>query len=302
MNKYFDNTSLIKVVLKWKWHIATVTILAEILGAVFSGPTFITPKYKSEAVLYPNGLSEFSDETYTEQMLQVMESQEIMDSVVKKFDLMKHYEIDPNYKYAKTALLGEYHDRVSISKTPYEGVKIKVLDKDPQMACNIVNEIISCYDNVFAQIHKSKKWENVRMFEKQLEQKSAFIDSLRRELAKITQDGDMLNYMYLSKGNSLAYFGENNDKNAENNVASAITLIELISTETEDYSEVRHFYEEELRQAQGEMTYSNIVSRPFVSDKKAYPVRWVIVALSGIGAFLLSIFVVVALDKIEIKK
>ncbi|MBQ8223045.1 MAG: hypothetical protein IJZ87_06865 [Bacteroidales bacterium] len=302
MNKYFDNTSLIKVVLKWKWHIATVTILAAILGAVFSGPTFITPKYKSEAVLYPNGLSEFSDETYTEQMLQVMESQEIMDSVVKKFDLMKHYEIDPNYKYAKTALLGEYHDRVSISKTPYEGVKIKVLDKDPQMACNIVNEIISCYDNVFAQIHKSKKWENVRMFEKQLEQKSAFIDSLRRELAKITQDGDMLNYMYLSKGNSLAYFGENNDKNAENNVASAITLIELISTETEDYSEVRHFYEEELRQAQGEMTYSNIVSRPFVSDKKAYPVRWVIVALSGIGAFLLSIFVVVALDKIEIKK
>lgn len=302
MNKYFDNTSLIKVVLKWKWHIAAVTILAAILGAVFSGPTFITPKYKSEAVLYPNGLSEFSDETYTEQMLQVMESQEIMDSVVKKFDLMKHYEIDPNYKYAKTALLGEYHDRVSISKTPYEGVKIKVLDKDPQMACNIVNEIINCYDNVFAQIHKSKKWENVRMFERQLEQKSAFIDSLRRELAKITQDGDMLNYMYLSKGNSLAYFGENNDKNAENNVASAITLIELISTETEDYSEVRHFYEEELRQAQGEMTYSNIVSRPFVSDKKAYPVRWVIVALSGIGAFLLSIFVVVALDKIEIKK
>ncbi len=302
MDKYFDNTSLLKVVLKWKWHIAAVTIIAAILGAVFSGPTFITPQYKSEAVLYPNGLSEFSDETYTEQMLQVMESQEIMDSIVKKFDLMSHYEIDPNYEYAKTALIGEYHDRISISKTPYEGVKIKVLDKDPQLACDIANEIIRCYDIVFGTIHKSKKWENVRMFERQLEQKTAFIDSLKRELARITKDGDMLNYTYLSKGNSLAYFGESNNKDAEYNVASAITLIELIATETEDYSDVRHFYEEELRQAQGEMTYSNIVSRPFVSDKKAYPVRWIIVALCGIGAFLLSVLIVVAIDKIEIKK
>ena len=50
------------------------------------------------------------------------------------------------------------------------------------------------------------------------------------------------------------------------------------------------------------MTYSNIVSRPFVSDKKAYPVRWIIVALCGIGAFLLSVLIVVAIDKIEIKK
>ena len=106
MDKYFDNTPLLKAVFKWKWHIITVTIAAAICGAIFSGPTFITPKYKSEAIVYPTGMSEFSNETYTEQMLQVMESQEIMDSVVKIFDLMKHYEINPDYKYAKTILIG----------------------------------------------------------------------------------------------------------------------------------------------------------------------------------------------------
>ena len=142
MDKYFNNDSLIKVIFKWKWHIIAVTIVAAALGAVFSGPKFITPKFKSEAIVYPNGLSEFSDETYTEQMLQVMESQEIVDSVVKIFDLMSHYDIDKNYKYAKTALMGEYHNRISISKTPYDAVKIKVLDKDPQLACDIANEII----------------------------------------------------------------------------------------------------------------------------------------------------------------
>ena len=302
MDKYFNNTPLLKAVLKWKWHIVAVTIVAVVAGAIFSGPTFITPKFKSEAVLYPNGLSEFSDETYTEQMLQVMESQEIMDSVVEKFDLMNHYEIDKNYKYAKTALIGEYRDRISISKTPYDAVKIKVLDKDPQIAYNIVNEIINQYNVKFSEIHKSKKYENARMFEKQLAKKYAFLDSLKRELTKITNDGDMLNYLYLSKGNSIAYFSDGSDSKKTGNVATAIALVELIATETEDYTNVRHFYEEELRQAEGNMTYSNIISRPYISDKKAYPVRWVIVALCGIGALLMSILTVAAIEKIDTKE
>lgn len=301
MNNYFSNKSLLKSILKWKWHVVAVTIIAAALGAVFSGPKFITPKFKSEAILYPNGLSEFSDETYTEQMLQIMESQEIIDSVVEKFDLMSHYEIDKNYKYAKTALLGEYHDRVSISKTPYDGVRVKVLDKDPQLACDMVNEIIRLYDVKFAEIHKAKKWENVRMFEKQLNKKYAFIDSLKRDLSKITNEGEMLNYMYLSKGNSIAFFSENKDNNS-GDISTAIALVELIATETADYTDVRHFYEEELRQAEGDMTYSNVVSKPFVSDKKATPVRWVIVALSGIAAFLLSLLVVAAIETIDIKE
>ena len=208
MDKYFDNTPLLKAIFKWKWHIIIISIIAAIAGVIFSGPKFITPKYKSDAIVYPGGRTEFSDETYTEQMLQIMDSQEIMDSVVEKFDLMNHYEIDRNYKYAKTALVGEYRDRISISKTPYDAVKIKVLDKDPQLAYEIVNEIINQYNIKFGEIHKGKKYENARMFEKQLAKKYEFIDSLKRELTKITNDGEMLNYLYLSKGNSIAYFSD----------------------------------------------------------------------------------------------
>ena len=255
MSKYFNNLPLLKVILKWKWHICSVTALAIIAGAVFSGPRFITPKYKSEAIIYPNGLSEFSDETYTEQMLQVIESQEIIDSVVAIFNLMEHYNIDPNYKYAKTALLGEYHDRVSISKTPYDAVKIKVLDKDPQMACDIANEIIRLYNVKFDNIHKTKKLEYVKMYENILTHKYNFIDSLKKELASIIGDNNMLNYLYLSKGNSIAYFSNSDNSNPQN-ISNAIALVELITTETEAYSEIKLEYENELLQAEGEMTYS----------------------------------------------
>ena len=121
MNNYFDNTPLIQTISKWKWHILAITIIGAILGAIFSGPKFITPLYKSEATVYPTHTESYSDETVTEQMLQVMQSQEIMDSVVEKFNLMAHYNIDKNYEFWKTALIGEYRSNVSISRTPYVG-------------------------------------------------------------------------------------------------------------------------------------------------------------------------------------
>ena len=301
MDKYFDNTPILKAVFKFKWHIMAITLVAAVLGAFFSGPKFITPKYKSEAIVYPSGRAEFSDETFTEQMLQVMESQEILDSVAEIFDLMSHYEISRDYQYAKTALIGEYRDRVSISKTPYDAVKIKVLDKDPEMACAMVNEIIRLYNVKFNEIHKAKKWENVRMYEKNLARKYSFIDSLKRDLAKITSDGDMINYLYLSKGNSIAYFSEGKNNNSEN-ISNAIALVELIASETEAYSEVRLEYEKEIRQADGDITFLSLVSKPFVADKKSYPVRWIIVALCGISAFLLSVLVAISIEQFNVKE
>lgn len=301
MDKYFDNTPILKAVFKWKWHIIVITIVSAILGAIFSGPKFITPKYKSEAIVYPSGRAEFSDETFTEQMLQVMESQEILDSVAKNFNLMKHYEIDENYQYAKTALIGEYRDKVSISKTPYDAVKIKVLDKDPEMACAMVNEIIRLYNVKFGEIFKKKKWEFAKMYEKNLARKYGFIDSLKRELAQIAGDGNMINYLYLSKGNSIAYFSEGKDNNAED-IANAIALVELIASETAAYSEIKIEYEREIRQAEGDITYLNLVSKPFVAEKKTYPVRWIIVALCGISAFLLSVLTVISIEKFYVKE
>ena len=169
------------------------------------------------------------------------------------------------------------------------------------MACDIANEIIRLYNVKFDNIHKTKKLEYVKMYENILTHKYNFIDSLKKELASIISDNNMLNYLYLSKGNSIAYFSNSDNSNPQN-ISNAIALVELITTETEAYSEIKLEYENELLQAEGEMTYSNIVSRPFVADKKATPVRWIIVALCGIAALLLSILTVVAIEDIKTKE
>ena len=167
------------------------------------------------------------------------------------------------------------------------------------MAYNIVNEILRLYNIKFGEIYKSKKIENARLYKNNLDNKYKFIDSLKRDLARISEDGEMINYLYLSKGNSIAYFSDGN--NNSKNISEAIALVELIASETAAYSEIKIEYEKELRQAEGEMTFLNVVSRPFIADKKTYPVRWIIVALSCIGTFLFSILLAISIEKFNTK-
>lgn len=309
MNNYFDNTPLIKVFIKWKWHLAIITLVAAIAGAVFSSSIFITPMYKSEAVLYPSNVAAYSDETFTEQMLQIMQSNEIMDSVVEKFDLMKHYKIDKGYKYWKTALIGEYRDNVRISRTPYDAVLIKVLDKDPEIACAMVNEIIRLYDYKVGTMHKIKRYETVQMYKRQLEEKQQFIDSLKTRMAEISTNYGVVEYESQSREVTRGFIdgrgGSKNDEmksNLEQYGPEIIALSTLIENENITYSQVKLDYEQELRFYNAEMTFSNVVSEPFVADKKSFPVRWVVVALSALGACLLSLLLIYVFDNKSIKE
>lgn len=309
MNNYFDNTPIIKVFIKWKWHLAIITLVAAIAGAVFSSSTFITPMYKSEAVLYPSNVAAYSDETFTEQMLQIMQSNEIMDSVVEKFDLMKHYKIDKGYKYWKTALIGEYHDNVRISRTPYDAVLIKVMDKDPEIACAMVKEIIRLYDYKVRTMHKIKRYETVQMYKRQLEEKQQFIDSLKTRMAEISTNYGVVEYESQSREVTRGFIdgrgGSKNDEmksNLEQYGPEIIALSTLIENENITYSQVKLDYEQELRFYNAEMTFSNVVSEPFVADKKSYPVRWVVVALSAIAACLLSLLLIYVFDNKCVKK
>lgn len=299
---------MIQTIWKWKWHIVIITIAAAILGAIFSGSRFITPMYKSEATLYPSNVSAYSDETFTEQMLQIMQSNEIMDSVVAKFDLMKHYKIDKNYKYWKTALIDEYRTNVSISRTPYDAVLIKVLDKDPEIACSMVNEIIRLYDYKVGKLHKSKRLEVINMYKRQLDEKQMFIDSLKHRMSELSTEYGLLDYEYQSKEVTKGLLNtEGGSKinkktvdelksNMEKYGPEMIALKNLIEKESANYSLTKLDYEQHQRFYSGDMTFSNVISAPFVSDKKAYPVRWVVVALCGLAACIITIIVIYIME------
>lgn len=301
MDNNFNNLSLVQLILKWKWHIIIITVAAAICGAVFSSSAFITPLYKSEAVAYPANINPYSDESETEQMLQIINSQSIMDSIVEKYDLWSDYGIDKNDKFAKTYMVNEYQGKIKISKTPYEAVSIAVSDKDPFVACNIAKDILNFYDKKVHELHNQKVGEVVAMYERQLRLKQHDIDSLKQRVVEIGTQHGITEYTGVSREVTRSYLNGSAKaaelkENMELYGADILDLTTKIQAESNTYVSIKVDYEQELRFYNSNLTYSNIVTNPFPADKKSFPVRWVVVALCGLGAFLFSILLVFIIE------
>ena len=296
MDNNFNNLSLVQLVLKWKWHIIIITIAAALCGAIFSSSMFITPLYKSVAVAYPANISPYSDESETEQMLEIINSNSIMDAIVEKYDLWNDYKIDRNDQFARTYMINEYRSKIKIAKTPYEAVSITVMDKDPETACGIARDILNFYDEKVHTLHKQKVGEVVTMYERQLKEKQHDIDSLKKRYTDICTTYGISDISSQSREVTKSMLGgsakaSEMQSNMEKFGAEIIDLQTKIAAEGNTYVSIKVDYEQNLRFYNSDLTYSNIITEPFPSDKKAFPVRWVVVALSAMGALLLSIVV-----------
>lgn len=301
MDNNFNNLSLVQVILKWKWHIIIITVAAALCGAIFSGPAFITPLYKSVAVAYPANISPYSDESETEQMLEIINSNSIMDAIVEKYDLWTDYKIDRDDQFARTYMINEYRSKIKIAKTPYEAVSITVMDKDPETACGIARDILNFYDEKVHTLHKQKVGEVVAMYERQLREKQHDIDSLKQRYTDICTTYGISDISSQSREVTKSMLGgsakaSEMQSNMEKFGAEIIDLQTKIAAEGNTYVSIKVDYEQNLRFYNSDLTYSNIITEPFPSDKKAFPVRWVVVALSALGALLLSIVVVFVIE------
>jgi len=311
MENYFKSANLIDVLNKWKTHLLIIVVIAALLAAIFSGPAFITPLYKSYAVAYPANVEPYSEESETEQMLQILNAQDIKDSIIKKFDLARHYEIDSNYKYYKTALMYEYKEKVSISKTPYESVQIEVLDKDPDTAMLMVSSILDFYNKKVRKMHVSKYAEVIDMYENQLQRKRNTLDSLKTLMIELGTEHGLIQYesesQEIMRGYLKTVYGNNasqiNTKeverlfvNMQNYGGQLVEVVKMIENEATSYVNVKIDYEMALRFYNSDLTYSNIVTHPFPADKKSYPIRWLVVVVVALAAFVLATLAVFILE------
>ena len=76
-SKNFDFSSIIDIVRQNFKLFLIVGVIATVLAVVFSGPSFMKPRFKSVAVVYPLNINLYSEESQTEQMLQMFEASAI---------------------------------------------------------------------------------------------------------------------------------------------------------------------------------------------------------------------------------
>lgn len=310
MNNFFDNQRILVLIWKRKFHFIIVGLIAVVLSAIFSGPAFITPKYKSTARIYPTNIWTMSDESETEQMLEVLNSNDIKFRMFDTFELDKVYNIDKETPQYLTYLLAEYGSNVKASKTEYETAEIEVLDEDPQRASDMCDSIISFYNQKVRALHKEKSKEMVDITSKQIRRKDTERQEYEHKLDSIRKAYGIISYGQvdeITRGymNALAA-GRGSTGDAKkieklyDNFASEGSRVYRLETEfrkaASAVDSLRLLHDAHVIEYEKEIAYSHIVEYPFPADKKAYPVRWLIVAFTTLSALFFALITFLVLD------
>jgi capsule polysaccharide export protein KpsE/RkpR len=285
------------------WRIFLVVgLVAVVLSTIFSGPAFIEPRYRSKATVYPVNLNSYSIETRTDQLLQLLESNSIRDTLIARFDLVRHYDVDTSAAGGYFALYNEFAERVDISKTRFESVQIEVVDEDPRRARDMVVAMLDQVNLLARRLQREKTGEVLDIAERALHNEKVKLDSVEARLDQLRHNTGILAYesqaRELTKGYVRMLANPGTPKAQRDEVLGLIRemeskggefrhLTELSDLFRTNYDKLLTEYERVYSDITKELTYTNVVVYPEVSDKKVYPIRWLIVSTSVLSALFL---------------
>lgn len=326
----FNTTNFILFLMKWWKPLLIVALIAAVASGGFS--YLITPKYKSTVILFPtstNAVSkalladnfgpkqdvlEFGEEEQAEQLLQILNSNEIRSRVIAKFDLMKHYGIDPESRYKMTDLINEYNDNITFRRTEFMAVEITVMDKDPQMAADIANTVADLLDTVKNKMQKERAVKAFKIVESEYNSVRGEIKAMEDSLNALRKLGindyetqaeayNVQLAIALSKNNHAGVKAlEERLKVLGEYGGIYVSLRDQLEHEKKQLSAIKAKYDEAKVDAEENLPAKFVVDRAYKAEKKSTPVRWIIVAVSTISTLLLAILILIIIDSFRKKK
>ncbi len=306
-----NNSDIFQVALRRKMHLLIIVVSAVLLAFIFSGETFIKPKFKSTAIVYPVNIIPYSMESPTEQLLQLFHSADVRTLVVKKFNLAEHYRISSKSSGAETKLNNTYDENILIRKTEFESIKIDITDENPDTASALVNGLVQAVDDKARSLQREKTKEVVQIFKDQLDQKTRQIDSLETINNLLRVRYGLLDYQSQAKEATKSYLklvssGASKDKiaevdsmlrNLEEKGGAQIAVTDQLKGMRKAYNDIKVEYDKAISDLTKQLTYSNVITKPFPADSKCYPIRYLIVLITSLSALLLGLILFVIVDR-----
>ncbi|MBQ2350603.1 MAG: hypothetical protein IIT61_02165 [Bacteroidales bacterium] len=328
-NKITFNASDVLLLIKRKWkHLLIVCSVALIASLIIS--YCVPERYKSTVVLYPanstsvsqtlatdenteRGLLQFGEKEEVEQMMQMLQSNDIRNRIIEKYNLIEHYRIDPDTKYLYTKLYDKYEDNVKISRTEYTSVKVEVLDESPDTAAMIANDISQLLDTVYARMQRDRAFRAVKIVENAMLEQEALVKNISDSLEKLGQLGvievksqtEMYSEQYaiaLANGNTSKV---NELKSKLDTLAKYGGAHTMLTAQLKEEVQILTLRRNKFNQAKIELEQdlpnAFIVNKAEKAEKKTYPIRWLIVLSSVLSAFLLALMVLAIIEPLKKK-
>jgi len=298
-----------------------ITAIAAIIISLMIKPLFL-----STAIVFPTATStvsfseqrnakassmDFGEEDQAEQLVQILQSSRIRDKVIQRFDLMKHYDIDPNDKNRNYKLMQEYDGHIKFIRTKYGSIQIDVLDEKPELAAEIANKIVDLIDTVKNNMVAER---TVPAFEINLRKKQLLEQDLQNVLVQLDSLADKGVISIEGRTNLYtAYIEAKTPADREFlkhqidvNLKYGAKFDGLEQMRDEKIIKMEKFldsYEQAESDAYANFTHKFIVERAVKADKKDKPKRMIIVLLAVIGSLVFTVFTLLINERIkELKK
>jgi uncharacterized protein involved in exopolysaccharide biosynthesis len=331
IKKVYVNNAFDLVRFAWdkKWVLIVLSAVAFIASIIIS--LTITPRFKSEVVLFPaasvslskslvetssistdnRDVMSFGEDEEAERMLQILHSNQIKEHIVNKFNLMDHYEIDGSKPYPYTKLDIRYKNNIKFRRTEFMSIEINVLDTDPQMAADIANEIAGYIDSTIHNIQRERALEAFQIVEGEYidaEREIKIIsDSLQqiRRLGVIDYESQAasLNNAYasaISRGDRTAAEVILNRMNTLTKFGGAyIELSQKLESEILRMGQLKSKYVSSKVNVEQTIPQIFIVDQAKKAERKEVPKRSIIVIISTLSTFALSLLALLIMDQVK---
>ncbi len=323
----FSSVDLLIYIWEKRWILISVSLIAAVVSIIVSFQ--ITPKFKSAVIMFPAtnapvsksllspyysgrpSVYDIGDEDQGEQILQILNSSPLRDKIIQKYNLMEHYEIDPDAKYPYTQLYNKYNSNISYSMTEYMAVRIEVMDTDPQMAADMANDIAALVDTVYHEMKMQRTRDAFMIVEnayfdtkkdvEELQDSLEFfgemgIDDLPSQTERYTEA-----YAKALKENQLEGARRIKDemKVMGKYGAAYRVLFNKFNAASARLADLQRQYNEARVELEQELPHKFIVDAAKKAERKAYPRKSIIVIISTLSAFLLTLILLIINDNIR---
>ena len=324
----FSASNLLAYVLKRFKVLLIITIAAGILTAIYS--VFIPNRYKSEVILLPTtqtsvarsiadinygtGKGELmgvGEDEELDLLLQVVNSNDIYEVLVQRFDLMNHYKIKPGSKAASKKLFDRLSSNIKISRTEYNGVQIQVWDEEPAMAAKMANKIGDYTDSVFMRMEKDKAQKAYNLIKNTYDSICTNLNVLQDSLTTFNKKG-LFDVRMQTQELTKAYY-KALMKGRSDIAKSAEKQMNVLKEYSSIYSSLQDlsiYFQKQKVDLSGKLAVASIalkndvprkyvVSSARISDYKDTPKRSIIVIVAAIAAFFVALFAFIIAENIK---
>lgn len=273
------------------------------LGFVISLTTslLLRNEYKSTGVVFPPSAPSveasvdnpnFGYDVEADRLIQIFHSNQVRDSVVRKFNLMAYYELDPMVNESMDKLIKEYSKDVQFERTPSMSIILSAQTYSPQLSADIINYIIETTNLVREKIYKQNlkaSYENALLdFSTQKKQ----VDSIEKVLNNTLKENNLNSLVILASNAQISVDLDKLSAKSSSNSSSTIGG-DIIAFK----NKLDRFHESEGKLIRLRKILSTPVPKLFVIDyaepryKKVFPSH----LINGAIGFILGVIVIIAI-------